>query len=49
MYRQSWFAGGSDHKDSASNAGDLGPIPMLEGAPGERNVSDSSIPAWGIP
>ena len=31
------FAGGSDGKESACNAGDLGSIPGLQGSPGEGN------------
>ena len=31
------FPDGSDGKGSASNAGDPGSIPKLEGSPGERN------------
>ena len=31
------FAGGSDSKESASNAGDPGSIPGLERSPGEGN------------
>ena len=31
------FPGGSDGKESACNAGDLGPIPGLERSPGEEN------------
>ena len=31
------FPGGSDEKESACNAGDLGSIPGLERSPGERN------------
>ena len=35
-YRKSWgFPGGSDGKESACNAGDLGSIPGLERSPGE--------------
>jgi len=32
------FPGGSDGKEFACNAGDLGSIPELEKSPGERNV-----------
>ena len=32
-----WFSGGSDSKESACNAGDLGLIPVLGGSPGEGN------------
>ena len=31
------FPGGSDGKESACNAGDLGSIPGLGGSPGEEN------------
>ena len=31
------FSGGSDSKESASNAGDLGSIPELGRSPGEGN------------
>ena len=31
------FTGDSDGKESACNAGDLGPIPELERSPGEEN------------
>ena len=31
------FAGGSDGKESACNAGDLGSIPVLGRSPGEEN------------
>ena len=31
------FPGGSDSKESASNAGDLGPVPGLGRSPGEGN------------
>ena len=38
------FPGGSDNKESACNAGDLGSIPWLEGM-----ATHSSILAWRIP
>ena len=41
--------GGSDGKESACNAGDLGSIPGSGRAPGEGNTSYSSILAWIIP
>ena len=42
-------AGGSDGKESACNAGDLGVIPELE-RPLEKGIAThSSILAWGIP
>ena len=40
------FPGGSDGKESACNAGDLGLIPRSGRSPGEGN--DSSILAWNI-
>jgi len=47
------FAGGSDGKESACNAGYLGLISGLERSPGERHfwngkVTHSSILAWTI-
>ena len=43
------FRGGSDGKESACNAGDLGSIPELGRSPGERHGNYSSILAWQIP
>ena len=43
------FPGGSDGKESACNAGDLGLIPALGRSPAESMVSHSSILAWRIP
>ena len=43
------FPGGSDGKESACNAGDLGLIPMLGSSPGEGKATQSSILAWKIP
>ena len=44
------FPGGSDGKESACNAGDLGSIPGLGRSPGEGNgATHSSILAWKIP
>ena len=40
------FPGGSDGKESAFNAGDLGPVPGLGRAPGGGH---SSILPWRIP
>ena len=37
------FPGGSDGKEVASNAGDLGSILELERSPGEGNGNHSSI------
>ena len=39
------FPSGSDGKESACNAGDLG----WEDSPGGRHATRSSIPAWRIP
>ena len=33
------YLGGSDGKESAYNAGDLGSLPLLGRSPGERNVN----------
>ena len=43
------FPGGSNGKESAFNAGDLGSTPGLEKSPGEGNATPSSILAWEIP
>ena len=43
------FPGGSDSKESACNAGDLGSVPGSGKSPGEGNGSHSSILAWKIP
>ena len=43
------FPGGSDGKESACNAGDLGSIPRLGRSPGEGKGSHSIILAWRIP
>ena len=43
------FPGGSDGKESAWNAGDLGLILRSGGSPGEGNGYHSSILAWRIP
>ena len=43
------FPGGSDGKESAHNAGDLGSIPGSGRSPGEGNGNHSSILAWEIP
>ena len=40
------FPGGSDSKESAGNAGDLGSIPGSGRSSGEGNGSPSSILAW---
>ena len=39
---------GSDHKESAYNAGDWGLIPSLGRSPGERIAIHSSVLAWRI-
>ena len=41
--------GGSDGKESACNAGDLGLIPVSGRSPGEGVVTHSSILDWDIP
>ena len=43
------FCGGSDGKESACNAGDLGSIPGLGRPPGEANGTHSIVLAWKIP
>ena len=44
------FPGGSDCKESACNAGDLGSIPGLVRSPGEgQQLPTASILAWRIP
>ena len=43
------FSGGSDGKESACNAGDLGSIPGLGRSPGEGMAIHLSIVAWRIP
>ena len=43
------YLGGSDSKESAHNAGDLGSIPGLGRSPGKGNGTHSSIIAWRIP
>jgi len=45
----SGFPGGSDGKESACNAGDLGLIPGLGRSPGEGHATHSSILIWRIP
>ena len=40
--------GGSDGKESACNAGDLGSVCELERSPGEVIATHSSILAWRI-
>ena len=52
IYLQLWlraFPGGSDCKESACNAGDLGLIPGLGKSPGEGMATHSNILAWRIP
>ena len=43
------FPGGSDGKEYACNAGDLGSIPGQEDAPENGMATHSSILAWKIP
>ena len=43
------FLGGSDGKESACNAGDLGLIPGLGRSPGGGHGNPLSILAWRIP
>ena len=43
------FPGGSDGKESACNAGDLGSIPGLERCLGGGQATHSIILAWRIP
>ena len=43
------FPGGSDGKESACNAGDLGSIPELEDPLEKGMATHSSILAWRIP
>ena len=43
------FRGGSDGKDSACNAGDLGSVPSSEGPLEKEVATHSSILAWRIP
>ena len=42
------FPGGSDRKESACSAGDLGSIPGLRRSPGEGMATHSSMLAWRI-
>ena len=43
------FPGGSDGKESACNAGELGLISGLGRSPGEGMATHSSILSWRIP
>ena len=43
------FLGGSEGKESACNAGDLGLIPGLKRSPGEEMATRSCILTSGIP
>ena len=43
------YPGGSDSKESAFNAGDLGLIPGMGRPPGGGHAIHSSILAWRIP
>ena len=51
LHSKGWkqgFPGGSDGKESACSAGDLGSIPGLGRSPGEGMGTHSSILAWRI-
>ena len=48
-YCEKCFPGGSDDKESASNAGDLGSIPWLGRSPGEGNGYPIQYFVWRIP
>ena len=48
-HRKKGFPGGSDGKESACNAGDLGSIPGSGRSPEEGMATHSSILAWRIP
>ena len=43
------FSGGSDGKESAYNAGDLGSVPGLAKPLEKGMATHSSIPTWKIP
>ena len=43
------FPGGSDKKESACNAGDLGSVPGLGRSPEKKMATHSSILAWEMP
>ena len=45
----SGLPGGSDSKEAACNAGDLGLMPGLERSPGGGQGNHSNILAWRIP
>ena len=49
MVMNTGFSGGSNGKESASNAGDLGLIPGLGRSLGEGMATSSSFLAWRIP
>ena len=49
LLRQRGFPGGSDNKESACHAGDLGLIPGLGRSPDGENGNPSSILACKIP
>ena len=46
---QGGFSGGSDGKESACNAGNLGSILGLGRSPGDGMATHSSILAWRVP
>ena len=48
-YEHNFFPCGSDYKESACNAGDLGLIPWLGRSPEQGMDTRSSILAWRIP
>ena len=48
-HRKKGFPGGSDGKESACNAGDLGSIPGSGRSPEEGMATHSSILAWRMP
>ena len=49
VYRNTFFPGGSDGRESACSVGDLGSIPGLEDLQEEGMATYSSILAWRIP
>ena len=49
FHRSLGFPDGSDGKESAYNAGDLGSIPGLGRSPGEENGNPLQYSCWEIP
>ena len=49
LYQVMGFPGGSDSKESACNAEDLGLIPGSERSPEKEMATHSNIFAWRIP